>query len=1151
MPHLTYLLFTTRSKETNKIVFLENNGIFSFFVYYQSAFGADYYIDQVKKHLSDNLKLNLSDLKIERIESVEAKYNSPPITVCRIDIEENTIAKLKDIDNYFGKVRIADLSSNRIKYLKNWEENQLWFLKKIGSGEVYFKEEILDHLTINYIENLSNEHKSGNLLIFVGAGISIASGLPSWNQLIDSMKQELDIDLVNKEVIALLYLQKFGSLKYWQKIETLLSTTNKSPNIIHKSIFELQPSEIVTTNYDDLLETAANESLIEYKVVASDNDLTFLKNYNKIIKMHGDLATKNIILTEKDYNLYKFNFPIIYSYILSKFTQKTILFIGFSLEDRNLKFILDILNYHLKENQFKAFIFYPNTDSKKNEIIENYFESINIRIIKYNSTIDKLLKLEGYRNHLDDSNKKTLNTAKFLQLIKLYNNSDKYLYKNTNIIDKLYSALIPYEDLPSIPPFYFESMLPFAFNNDISARYEYLGFHLSTSSLEVIDLFSSISHIKENKVLYKNGNRENDLLKNQKLIYIFEKLICSNIFCIKGKDIFIDTQHNHNKLKYFPEECNCLKCLEYRNELNTLQIAIDIHQLNDETDILKLLKKGAILYSFDLILEAYYTFKKSSTLAFKNRNYHFYFISIINLSKVIRRIKYLHIPNEINENLKYQIDHIDQFAITQIIEKSRLSSHSKKIIQSINIEEFGNMVENIMRNNIKEIELNYRNFKKGDTRIFSSNKIRETLDSYIAYFNFVNQNCLLELYEYRFSELTSLAFQSMLYSIQTEDGFPNKINELENTTLHFTLKYLAPSELDRILQFTGVNTSYKIEKIDELVEFVICFLKSHYQVQENIFSDATIEPTKLTRLRDENFVLNQRLSYYFENFIIIFKHSKEHFISSPHFEKLVESILSYLEVNKQSISVFNHNLIILVRILSHELRNKKLLNELYKFILNTNYENDSLIKEFCNSVSNLFLIDNINFNFDNIKRFIHEKYEDIDSIKSVSNFYKFCNSENKLILLELIDKHLNIQDNFYFLYRREIHLEEAFTLIKKAFIEKLEKEPKIDNIGNRKILHDRDFFNFFTIIADSIEKFDYIFEKPNLHLFEFYSWLIQPNNFNYDKFNIDWLYCILYEPAILKYTTSFRIEELKKCIENEIKNNYSTKLNEVYWKYFH
>ena len=155
---------------------------------------------------------------------------------------------------------------------------------------------------------------------------------------------------------------------------------NVKPNDIHDAIFKLKPYHIVTTNYDELLEEAARNQGVFYDVVSKDEDLPYTLNNNMIIKMHGDLKNKNIVLKEDDYLSYFRNFKLIQNYIKSLISTYTILFLGYSINDINVKYIFqwvkDILG-----NSFQQAYFLENNQNKKfNQVEFDYYKNRGINI---------------------------------------------------------------------------------------------------------------------------------------------------------------------------------------------------------------------------------------------------------------------------------------------------------------------------------------------------------------------------------------------------------------------------------------------------------------------------------------------------------------------------------------------------------------------------------------------------------------------------------------------------------------------------------------------------------------------------------------------------------------------------------------------------
>lgn len=203
----------------------------------------------------------------------------------------------------------------------------------------------------SHLKKIINANNENRLAVFVGSGISLSSNsdsvkLPLWGDLIQSMKVELDLDGENDYLkVAQLYFLEFGESIYYSKIKSFFPDSIP-PSEIHKLIFELMPQCVITTNWDSILEDAIDESGALYSVISSDKDLVKATNLKKLIKMHGDFKSHNIVFKEDDYLNYTHNFPLIESYIKSILSTHTIIFIGYSYNDINLKHIMKWIQNH-------------------------------------------------------------------------------------------------------------------------------------------------------------------------------------------------------------------------------------------------------------------------------------------------------------------------------------------------------------------------------------------------------------------------------------------------------------------------------------------------------------------------------------------------------------------------------------------------------------------------------------------------------------------------------------------------------------------------------------------------------------------------------------------------------------------------------------
>ncbi|MFR1968276.1 MAG: SIR2 family protein [Streptococcus salivarius] len=118
-----------------------------------------------------------------------------------------------------------------------------------------------------------------------------------------------------------------------------------------------QKQVIVTTNYDTLTEDLLAELDKRPTVYVGQKgffDETY--NWSELFKIHGDVNDpSSIIITEEDYKSYDKNSILISAKILSNLIQSPIIFLGYSLTDRNVQKLLVDFASQL-----------PNDDMRKN-----------------------------------------------------------------------------------------------------------------------------------------------------------------------------------------------------------------------------------------------------------------------------------------------------------------------------------------------------------------------------------------------------------------------------------------------------------------------------------------------------------------------------------------------------------------------------------------------------------------------------------------------------------------------------------------------------------------------------------------------------------------------------------------------------------------
>lgn len=198
------------------------------------------------------------------------------------------------------------------------------------------------------IDQLRDAYRSHSLILFVGAGVSMGLGLPSWSGLVDHMAEELGYDpdiyrtFGSPLTLAEYYRIKrgIGPLRSWMD-RTWHSNVDIATSRVHQIIAGLELDLIYTTNFDRLLESAFESHGKKYQRVAGVGDLTRLRQgVTQIVKFHGDFDDdSSIVLDESKYfERLAFESPLDIK-LRSDVLGRTVLFIGYSLSDINVRYL--------------------------------------------------------------------------------------------------------------------------------------------------------------------------------------------------------------------------------------------------------------------------------------------------------------------------------------------------------------------------------------------------------------------------------------------------------------------------------------------------------------------------------------------------------------------------------------------------------------------------------------------------------------------------------------------------------------------------------------------------------------------------------------------------------------------------------------------
>ncbi|MFL6974119.1 MAG: SIR2 family NAD-dependent protein deacylase [Xanthobacteraceae bacterium] len=226
--------------------------------------------------------------------------------------------------------------------------------------------------------------KERRAILFAGAGLSMSVGLPSWQEFIDRMSEELgiagdDARTDDHHTIAEYYRIKqgsIGSLRSWMDRNWKVSEEKVRGSKMHALIVSLDFPIIYTTNYDRNIEAAFAAHDRDYVKVANARDIAKTREgVTQIVKFHGDFDDDDsLVITETDYfNRLAFDSPLDIKF-RSDALGKTVLFVGYSMTDLNIRLLLHKLwrtwqmSGYAKDRP-KSFVFMARPDPMQQAIL--------------------------------------------------------------------------------------------------------------------------------------------------------------------------------------------------------------------------------------------------------------------------------------------------------------------------------------------------------------------------------------------------------------------------------------------------------------------------------------------------------------------------------------------------------------------------------------------------------------------------------------------------------------------------------------------------------------------------------------------------------------------------------------------------------------
>jgi hypothetical protein len=198
---------------------------------------------------------------------------------------------------------------------------------------------------------LLDEAQRGTVALFVGSDLPFdVTGVPSRADLARQMARRYQLDeSLSLAEVAQRVSQAGNRFAFTDFIRNALDTAGKSPRVFQQRLATAVKSHgistVITTAYDDLLETAFQQAGISINRVVRGSDVSFIRpDRPTLIKLYGDAQQPDtLVVTDRDHSqlLRDRDKEDVLDEVRRAFKRSTLLFYGYNLSDPDFKFLFD------------------------------------------------------------------------------------------------------------------------------------------------------------------------------------------------------------------------------------------------------------------------------------------------------------------------------------------------------------------------------------------------------------------------------------------------------------------------------------------------------------------------------------------------------------------------------------------------------------------------------------------------------------------------------------------------------------------------------------------------------------------------------------------------------------------------------------------
>ena len=994
----------------------------------------------------------------------------------------------------------------------------------------------------NNIASLKEAINNDRLVIFAGAGVSKDSGIPLWSELelgIKSRLNESPRETDALKIAQMLYNEK-GEKEYNDIVKELLFKNSSSYNPLHEIVMELNPQHIITTNYDRYFEGVISDRGLPFSIVSKDEDLPYAKHKKLLIKYHGDFESHNIVLKENDYLEFSKIHTLKEVFVKSLFSNKVVLFVGYSVSDPNLKLLIREIQYLLKKHYQRAYLLTTKNEVSASEI--KYFENLGINILVQDEDVTEITEPKNV--NLSEIGLKVYSQLKYIKDFKLYeyrnildNKSD-----GTKIINELYNSLSRFHYTRVLPQKTLASLYPLSKDAREEPAYLIRGTILKCFNKELYELIKSYEGQHD-----KNFSSED----KDKLNYCLGRIVMSGLYSL-GKIENPDSWGSYRvkeelelipKIKY-DDTCDCIDCTlnnyDYAGAVNK----IFKYHVNDNTELWNDLIYTYGLYRIRDYYNCFLALKDIIVKANRLNKLQVSFLAKYNLKRLKWAVGNEFMNDRISwddvQEIKTEIDNInldeELDKVKYFVDKD-VFDFLKEIRDGVYVQRLCNEIDEIfvkVPNTVDSI----KNGGSHSSNVFNNlyqavRKLKSFLDS-----NFLIGNGFSPIEDTLKKSINTFVLGYYLKSfaeIKRHSAFGlAHIVEFDTFMFNLIMENHDNKELVKVLEKNEVK-DIKIgkESLGKIFTYINNFLKSSYKIPKH-FGNSPIVNKSFVSAVAQNEIFNRHLKTKFNSICLVIAYFD---FSKPQLKTIYSNLNHYINFMKFR----DDDLVHLNRI--YEKKGKLLDDE---DLLKTIEIFDK--KKILNSTY-LLVIDCLR---DKNKKFKHEKIDlkNFDLNRNTLDFpilYHVLDSDNKRAFKKnLEDKLDKVNDGqmFYITISEKILSTKKIknqykNIINENLKAKLdETDTSIDtNYVRFRVKQFFDLVNKGLIDVQGIEIKDIKEEQ--------FKFLLNPEGFDSKEFDVAWLNHYNWDSYCKRFSS---IEYIRVALKQFLKNKFDKKLSETYFK---